>query len=168
MERALRFVDDYNGPNILFTPEADAEVESAAAAEKAIARSKGQGFAKDARERRALEQHAMKAAIRYFRRAGFTVEDVSSRNPYDLKCVKRQKELHVEVKGTTTDGTTIVLTYNEVRHVQSDRNSVALFILHSIRLNKKNASGGKLRVLMPWRVGKRHLKPVSYTYQVSG
>ena len=107
MQRAFKFVDDYRASDILARPEAAAEREGAAAAEKALARSQGQGFARTPQERRALEDHAMSAAKKHFRRQGYKIEDVSSRRPYDLLCRKGAKELRVEVKGTTTDGNVV-------------------------------------------------------------
>jgi hypothetical protein len=166
IQHALDFIDDYQGSDILAKPEADAEKESAAAAEKALARSKGQGFARTPQERRALEDHAMAAAKKYFRHERFDVQDVSARRSYDLLCTRGTKELHVEVKGTTTDGDAIVLTNNEVKHARDRRNSCVLFVLHSIRLKRQKASGGKQLVLDPWRLQQAHLTPVSFTYRL--
>lgn len=166
IQDALAFIDDYTADDILAHPTADAEQDSTIAAEKALARSKGQGFARTSAERRLLERRAMALAARYFREQGFEVEDVSARRPYDLLCRRESEELHVEVKGTMTDGETIVLTNNEVKHACDSNNSCALFILHSIKLNGKKASGGKKRVLLPWRIEQAHLTPVSYTYRL--
>lgn len=166
VQQALQFVDDYQAGDILTHPEEDAEKESAEAIEKAFARSKGQGFARTPKERRALEDHSMAAASKHFRHEGFEVEDVSDRRSYDLLCRRGSEELHVEVKGTTTTGEAIVLTNNEVKHARSPRNACALFILHSIRLKGMKASGGKRRVLQPWRLKPKNLTPVSYTYRL--
>jgi hypothetical protein len=166
MRQALRFVDDYCGSDILTEPEADAEEESAAAAEKALARSKGQGFARNQKERKALEQRAMTAAAKYFNNKGYDVEDVSARRPYDLLCKRGAAVLHVEVKGTTTDGEAIVLTNNEVKHACNGHNACALFILHSIKLSKGKAVGGRQRVLRPWQLKRKKLTPVSFTYRL--
>jgi Domain of unknown function (DUF3883) len=166
IQDALDFVDDYQASDILAKPEADAEQESAAAAEKALARSKGQGFARTPQERRALEHHAMKVATKYFTDKGFHVKDVSTRRPYDLLCTRDTKEIHVEVKGTTTDGDAIVLTNNEVKHACDPSNSCVLFVLHSIRLKGKKASHGKQLVVDPWRLQQACLTPVSYTYRI--
>jgi hypothetical protein len=165
MQRVVQFIDDYRASDILDDPEADAERESAAAAEKALARSKGQGFARTPQERRALEKHAMAAAKKHFQAVGFEVEDVSARRPYDLVCRRGSREIHIEVKGTTTDGDTIILTNNEVRHASDPRNSCALFVLHSVTLKGKKATGGKRDILDPWQLQRQHLRPVSYTYR---
>ena len=167
MQQVLAFIDDYRASDILVNPEADAEKEIADATEKALARSKGQGFARTPQERKALEDHAMKAAMKYFRRKRYHVEDVSKTRSYDLVCRQGATELHVEVKGTKTDGDAVVLTKNEVKHACDPQNSCALFILHSIRFKGKAASGGKSRVLLPWHLQKTYLTPMSYTYRLS-
>lgn len=110
----------------------------------------------------------MKAATKRFRNDGFAITDVSAHRSYDLLCKKGAKELHVEVKGTTTDGDAIVLTYNEVKHACDPRTSCALFILHSIKLSGQKASGGKQRIINPWKLEEEQLKPVCYTYRLDG
>jgi hypothetical protein len=166
IQDALGFIDDYQAGNILAKPEEAAEKESVAAAEEALARSKGQGFARTPEERRSLEELAMAAAKKYFRLKNFDVEDVSSRRSYDLVCKRGKVELHVEVKGTTTDGDAIILTNNEVKHACNPRNACVLFVLHSIHLKQQKASGGKQYVIAPWRLLETHLTPISYTYRL--
>jgi hypothetical protein len=72
------------------------------------------------------------------------------------------------VKGTTTDGEAIVLTNNEVKHACETNNTCALFVLHSIRLEKKVASGGQHYIIDPWELQNEYLTPVSYTYRIRG
>lgn len=166
MSRAIDFIEGYRASDILADPEADAEQESTDAVERALARSSGQGFALNPKEKRALEQRAMQAAKKHFTSEGYAVEDVSAQRPYDLLCTKGTTELHVEVKGTTTSGATIVLTKNEVRHAAVPHHSCALFVLHSMRIERGKAVGGKNAILDPWRLKNEHLVPISYTYQV--
>jgi len=166
MRRAVEFVRDYQGPNLLVEPEADAEAESADAVERAVARAKGQGFARTPEQRRVLEEYSMKVARRYYRRLGYSVEDVSKQRSYDLECRRRNRVLHVEVKGTMTDGRSIVLTNNEVKHACDGKNKCALFILHSVKLKGLKASGGKQIVTDPWYLNRSGLTPVSYTYRI--
>jgi hypothetical protein len=161
----IEFIDDYQGVNLLDSPESDAEKESAAAAEQALAQSQGQGFARTREQRDAIEHHAMDAAKAHFRSLGYDVEDVSARRSYDLLCRKGQTELHVEVKGTTTNGNAIVLTNKEVRHASDPNNSCALFLLHSIRLKKHRASSGTKVIIEPWRAHRANLTPISFTYR---
>lgn len=166
IETALDFVDDYRASDILSDPAAAAQGESATATEEALAQAKGQGFARSPEQRKALEERSMSAAKKYFSNRGFAVEDVSKRRSYDLLCKRGPKELHVEVKGTTTDGDVIVLTNNEVKHASDKRNSCVLFVLHSIHLKGKKAIGGKPFLLEPWKPRHALLTPVSYTYHL--
>jgi hypothetical protein len=165
IQDALEFVDDYQASNILASPEADAEEESAIAVEKALARSRGQGFARTAEERKALEEYAMAAAKKHFRDKGFKVTNVSLKRSYDLLCTKGNREIHVEVKGTTTDGEKIVLTNNEVKHARATNNTCALFVVHSIHVEETMASGGQQYIIDPWQLQNERLTPVSYTYR---
>ena len=71
----------------------------------------------------------------------------------------------MEVKGTTTNGHTIVVTYNEVMHAKNNSNACVLFVLHSIQLNGEHASGGKRNVIHPWNPDQGTLKPITYTYR---
>lgn len=166
IREAIDYVDEYDADDLLIDPQADAEKESADAAERAFARSEGQGFARSFKERRALEAHAMSAAARHFRRSRYDVEDVSARRSYDLLCKRKNEELHIEVKGTTTSGSAIVLTRNEVRHAGDPKNTCVLFVLHSIRLLRGRAVGGTPLIVDPWSPLATRLTPMSYTYRL--
>lgn len=64
----------------------------------------GQGYALDADLRRAIEQYAMEIAKAFYEKQGWSVFDVSATHSYDLLCTSATgKELHVEVKGTTSE-----------------------------------------------------------------
>jgi hypothetical protein len=64
------------------------------------------------------------------------------------------------VKGTTTLGEQVILTRNEAE-LKAER---ALFVLHSVQMHKRKASGGKSRVFHPWSPAAKSLKPISYVY----
>src|SRR5437879_6402374 len=77
-------------------------------------RRSGQGYILDADPRRAIEQYAMEHAKAFYEEQRWSVVNVSVTHSYDLLCTSATgKELHVEVKGTTSDGTQILLTANE-------------------------------------------------------
>jgi hypothetical protein len=109
----------------------------------------------------------MDAAKRYYKRKKFTCRDVSKNKPYDLVCTMGTREIHVEVKGSTTNGASILLTKNEVKHAQDVKNSCALFILHSIKLKGNVASGGTREVLEPWQLQASLLTPLCYSMKVA-
>ena len=56
----------------------------------------------------------MRVATGHYKADGWTVEDTSANNPYDLLCARGDEVRYVEVKGTTGDGSVVGLTYNEV------------------------------------------------------
>jgi hypothetical protein len=131
-------------------------------------RRSSQAWRLSAAERQAIERHAVIAAVKHFENLGYRVEDVGAKESYDLKCTSQDVELHVEVKGTTTRGTDIVLTPNEVAHARQNA-TVALFLYSNISLRNLGGAptcvGGEANVLDPWQIdGDGELRPIGYTY----
>jgi hypothetical protein len=155
-------------------PEESPEIEDArdAVAIRAGRTRSGQGFRVNAEQRQAIEQYAMAIAKAHYRAQGWTeVEDVSLRNPFDLRCSRPDgSELRVEVKGTTGTGTKILLTPNEVRHALKEYPNVALFIVANIVLSQENEdlrpSGGESIVREPWELDSTLLSALGYEYTV--
>lgn len=134
--------------------------------------ARGQGFLLSPALRKALEDHAMDAATRYFQAEGYAVADHSKTKPYDLYCTRGAEVLHVEVKGTQTGGEDIILTAGEVEFARRHRGQMALFVLHSVEVSGEEGefvlSEGERHLVLPWDVDQGMLKPVSYTYGVPG
>lgn len=135
-----------------------------------ISRGKGQGFSSDAAVRRVVERHAMGLAIRHYAEVGWHIEDVGDHESFDLRCTRRGCELHVEVKGTTASGASVMVTRNEVRHAQMFP-TVALFIVSGIVVRRvpdgePTAHGGRVRVLAPWVIDEECLTPLAFRYDV--
>ena len=107
-----------------------------------------------AKERKAIELHAVRRAEKYFRDREWDVENVGPVASYDLRCTKRGHRLRVEVKGTTSAGRKVLLTRNEVRHAHGTDDEIALFILAGVTVSEEDgrvrARGGVHRVLHPW------------------
>lgn len=149
--------------------EADNDADEAVeATERSQARR--QGFLLDSKLRKALEDHAMDAAKRYFGSLGYDVEDRSGNHPYDLYCRRDQEVLHVEVKGTQTNGTGVVLTAGEVAFARTHKGQMALFVLHSIPVSEGQSGfilgAGERTLILPWDVDLGSLKPVSFVYDL--
>ncbi|HEY0390777.1 MAG TPA: DUF3883 domain-containing protein [Solirubrobacterales bacterium] len=148
------------------------EIEDArdATARSAGARSRrGQGFRQSADERAAIDRYAMGRATTSLEADGWSVKDHSINHPYDLLCKRGKDILHVEVKGTTTDGAAVLLTPNEVEFARSAFPSMALLIVHGIELltggDQPLAKGGSIEFVSPWEIesdGK--LKPTGFFY----
>jgi Protein NO VEIN, C-terminal len=122
-------------------------------------------------ERRVIEQHAVTLTTAHFESAsmGYMVEDVGKTESYDLRATKAGLVVKVEVKGTTSNGSEIVLTRNEVDVHKADYPANALAIVRYIQLQRHNgepptASGGELILAMPWTVDDDRLAPIAYRY----
>lgn len=129
--------------------------------------SAGQGFGLDPEARRLIEEYSMQQATDYFAALGATVRDVSRQESYDLACTQDGQNYHVEVKGTTGAGASVLLTHNEVKHAQTHFPNVVLFVLSEIRLEvlngKRVASGGKQAIFQPWKIAPDRLVPLTYS-----
>jgi hypothetical protein len=128
----------------------------------------GQGFGLTAEERRVVERQAMDVAHAHLVSAGYVVEDVSKRRPYDFVATRDGGSIIVEVKGTTGGLGSVVLTTNEVTAHQSNHPDNALIVVHSIELERTSdpprASGGVLFKLHPWTIDATALQPLSFQY----
>jgi hypothetical protein len=146
----------------------DAIVEAANQLEDEVssAPARGQGFQPDAKCRRIIERHAQRLAEEHFEAEGYVVADVSSTHPYDLLCRRGSELLHVEAKGTTGDGTSIILTRNEVEHARQNNGQAALIVVSGIRVSitsgEWTAEGGTIKVYLPWDVDAGVLTPIAY------
>ncbi len=152
--------------NRLMAEEADDSVVEAIERQQA----KGQGFQLDSKRRKAIENYAMDEARKYFDGKGYECDDHSNKRPYDLLYSRGREVLHVEVKGTQTDGAEVILTRGEVEFARRNEVQMVLFILHSIHVaNSKNGfhlSGGDCTLIRPWRVDEGSLMPVSFKYRL--
>jgi hypothetical protein len=123
-----------------------------------------QGFGLSVADRKAVESHAMRLAIQYFSQHWETVTDVSLRCSFDLLCQSADRELRVEVKGTTSLGEQVLLTRREVEEAKCP--GYALFVVSGIRLgegDQLSASGGIARVIHDWDLSRHHLTPIAYS-----
>ncbi|AQW53402.1 protein NO VEIN domain-containing protein [Streptomyces violaceusniger] len=92
----------------------EATQSAATTANRRSARKGGQGFLLTAAERGAIEKRSVLLATEHFKAQGRTVKDVDATKSYDLELKRGDEKLHVEVKGTTSDGSQIILTRAEV------------------------------------------------------
>jgi hypothetical protein len=126
-----------------------------------------QGFQVSTARRLATERFAMERAIGHYEREGWVVKDVSRSESFDLLCQKGEQVLHVEVKGTTSAGATILLTANEVDHARRQQPHMELFILNGIRFLKGDEpTGGEVRILRGWAPEESRLTALAYQYEL--
>jgi hypothetical protein len=154
------------------SPSSEAQqIEEAVAhaAGKPTHRGQGQGFQVDQAVKVAVEDRAMRAASEFYGK-DWDVEDVHGNQSYDLICRHDGEVKHVEVKGTTTSGTEVILTLNEVKHARVYPNT-ALFVLSNITIERLEngtvtATGGDEHVYDPWLIGNGTLVPLGFRYIV--
>ncbi|MFM7163604.1 MAG: DUF3883 domain-containing protein [Planctomycetaceae bacterium] len=132
--------------------------------------SGGQGFVVSHAVRKVIEEYAVAWAVRYYEGQGWTVHDVGATESFDLQCTRGgMAERHVEVKGTTGLGETVILTRNEVLHANEWHPNVDLFIVTEISIDGREsdepeASGGRALVYKNWQPAQESLTAVSYEY----
>jgi hypothetical protein len=163
--QALEFVKNYDGENLLVNPQVEAAPAVVDIVEQEIERSAG--FQHNSRIRKAVELHAMTWAHNEFESRGYKVEDVSKKEPYDLRCTKPHEVKFVEVKGTQTNGTAIVLTAGEVNHIKENASDSVLCVVHGIIVKgtrRPKTSGGKLSLMEPFDLSAGLLKPHAFTF----
>ncbi|MFD8631352.1 MrcB family domain-containing protein [Streptomyces sp. NPDC059533] len=131
-------------------------------------RRSGQGFLLTAGERRAIELRAVLLATEHFQAEGWSVKDVGATQSYDLKLSRGEERLHVEVKGTTSEGTQVILTRSEVERQRELAPHNALVVVHSINLDRSteppSATGGVLHCTSPWIIEDDSLTVISYVH----
>ena len=128
---------------------------------------RGQGFRLSVADRLAIERHAMDRALHYLGSLGWAVEDVGAKGPYDIDARRGDQHLFVEVKGTTSDGSEVLLTHGEVLLHRREYPKTMLLVVHTIELTKGEppiASGGALRVIDGFSPDSADLTPIAYRY----
>jgi len=147
----------------------EAEQSAAKAAGRRTKRRSGQGFLLTAAERRAIELHSVRLATEHFEAEGWSVKDVGTKESYDLLLSRGEERLHIEVKGTVSEGAQVILTRAEVEKQRKLAPHNGLVVVHSITLDRTStpptASGGVLHCVSPWGIEDEDLTVVSYIYR---
>ncbi|TDW98060.1 protein NO VEIN domain-containing protein [Kribbella sp. VKM Ac-2566] len=129
---------------------------------------RGQGFRQDVKARLAIEAHAVSVTTTFLRKLGYSVDNVGATQPFDLDARKDRDRLQVEVKGTTSSGSQVILTRGEVALHKAAYPNNALAIVHSIELDisagEPTTVGGVLVWRSPWLVEEHALSPIAFDY----
>lgn len=130
-------------------------------------RTRGQGIGLTAAERRVVELRAMLLATQFLESEGFTCDDKSAINSFDILARRDGQVLMIEVKGTTSDlCESVLMTRNEVELHRRERGRTGLLIVSQIRLDRSevtpNASGGQVEALLHWDIDQWILESVAF------
>jgi hypothetical protein len=150
------------------TPEVEQAIALAEEAAGRPSRARGAGFRTDSAEIKLIETHAVNLARAYYKREGWQVKVLGK--PFDLDLRRGAEHLTVEVKGTTSDGSKVVLTAGEVRHHDKAYPNNALVIVRHILLDRTTTpptvSGGVLHEQRGWSIAVEDLQPISFSYTI--
>lgn len=152
-------------------PEIQAETfqGSVAQIDAGLFASTGQGFGLTAKERKAVEDRAMHLASKELKALGFTkINNTSSKRPFDYEAHLNGKKHLIEVKGTTGNAASIILTRNELDAQRGAWPHNVLIVVDRIGLDRSDptpvASGGNVRSLLGWQINEQDLKALAYQY----
>ncbi|WP_443031873.1 DUF3883 domain-containing protein [Streptomyces sp. CA-210063] len=125
--------------------------------------SSGYGRQQNTARRRAVERYAVDLVMNHYGSLGYEVDDVGDRCPWDITARRDGTELHIEVKGSTTEREVIDLTEGEVRHAEDS--SACLIVIDRIEIDSElRCSGGRWRVWQSWTPARDSLVPTAYRY----
>ena len=121
--------------------------------------------------RKAVENRAMAVAEAELLKRGYAISNSAGNNPFDFYATKGKKIIYVEVKGTTlAEAKSIILTSTEVLWQIEKHPHNALMLVSGIVLDKQSkppvASGGKLKVIQPWRLDSERLRETQFVYRL--
>ena len=131
----------------------------------------GQGYRLNPKERKAVENRAMKLAKKHYKNEGYQVEDTSRNHPYDLRCSTGKETIFIEVKGSKGSNDKIELTKNEVDCANEKDRKFELFVVSEIEIIDEDAEtpkarGGKHHIIKPWKPKRKCLTPLKYSYDL--
>lgn len=125
-----------------------------------------QGRGLTARERRAVELHAMALAIQYLDEKGYELKDTSATNSFDILAKRAEERLMIEVKGTTSDlCDSVLMTKNEINLHRNHKGSTGLLIVSKIKLSRDDepiATGGEIEDLLYWDIDEWISEPIAF------
>ena len=133
--------------------------------------NRGQGFGLTQPQKKAVELCAMKKTTEIYENQGWKILDKSATKPYDLLAIKGNKKKFIEVKGTTGEGESVILTHGEVKHANNHSNQSALVVIGRIELKKEKdvwvgLNGEIISIKDPWLIDEKDLKATQFRYSI--
>lgn len=121
----------------------------------------------DARRKKAIEMHAVRTAMDLWG-TDFDVTDVGLKKSWDITAINGDREVHIEVKGSSGTRDAVDLTDGEVRHAEANTETV-LVVVDQIEVGNGNkCSGGRVRIWRDWVPVRGVLVPTAYRYPLPG
>ena len=131
----------------------------------------GSGYMRNTALKLAIEKHAVETAIAFYESIGAT-DIITLGKPYDLNIRLADKEVRIEVKGSSGTAAKVMVTSGEVLHAH-DFPHVELFVVDEIRWKADIAGGGyetyggRSRRWKGWKPSPESLTVKNYSHQLS-
>ncbi len=130
------------------------------------------GIQTDEKKKKATELRGMMLATRYLEQLGYSVEDVSSqkRLGYDIRAIKGDEVVGVEVKASIMARIEVSVTTAEVEYAQiaGEEFRSLLYVVDQIVCTKDGeeykTSGGRERFWWDWNPDSDSLSPIDYRF----
>ena len=130
------------------------------------------GIQTDEKKKKATELRGMALATKYLEKLGYNVEDVSAqkRLGYDLRAVKGEEVVGVEVKSSIMSRIEVAVTTAEVEYAQiaGEEFRSLLYVVDQIVCTKNGdeyeTSGGRERFWWDWNPDADSLTPIDYRF----
>lgn len=129
------------------------------------------GIQTDEKKKKATELRGMALATKYLEKLGYSVEDVSAqkRLGYDLRAVKGDEVVGVEVKASIMSRIEVAVTTAEVEYAQiaGEEFRSLLYVVDQIVCTKDDeykTSGGRERFWWDWNPDADALTPIDYRF----
>jgi hypothetical protein len=130
------------------------------------------GIQTDEKKKKATELRGMALATNYLKKLGYAIEDVSSqkRLGYDLRAVKGDEVVGVEVKASIMSRIEVAVTTAEVEYAQiaGEEFRSLLYVVDQIVCTKDGdeykTSGGRERFWWDWNPDEDSLSPIDYRF----
>jgi hypothetical protein len=130
----------------------------------------GQARQLDAERRKKTEDAAQQRLMQHYRDRGWHVEDTHIGNPFDARATKGAESRYLEAKGTTTPGSTVIVTRNEIEHARQHRGECVIGIWSDISFDSNGdvaPLSGVFRIIA-WEPKNAELFPIAYDWKVGG
>jgi Domain of unknown function (DUF3883) len=160
------FISQYRGPSVRrVRGAAAAEALTADEAERLL---RGQAILASGQLRDVIERHAMRRARQRLRVEYDEVQDVSAFSSFDFLCRRGRLERKIEVKGTQTNGQSLLFSNAEVQLAKDEH--VDLYVISNIVYREDedgvaHVSRGDLEIVPNW--GARGFRATAVGWQVA-
>ena len=115
----------------------------------------------------------MLLATQFLESEGFTCDDKSAVESFDILAHRNGQTLKIEVKGTTSDlCDSVLMTRNEVELHRVEKGRTGLLIVSQIQLDRSgavpNALGGVVEAMLRWDIDQWVLQSIAFQVRRPG